>query len=204
MRGERRSGYARGKRILDAACAALLLAILWIPMLLIGFAVGLTSSGGAIFRQLRVGKNGELFFCYKFRTMRRDAPPSCPTAALDGAQRYITPLGRWLRRSSLDELPQLWNVLRGDMSLVGPRPLIPEERWVHEMRRRTGVDRLRPGITGLSQIRGRDILTDGEKVRIDACYARRVSLRTDVEILLQTVGNVFRGEDVREGAAEVR
>ncbi len=202
MREKAGRGYVRGKRMLDVICATALLLILALPMLIIALAVRLTSSGGAIFCQTRIGKDGVPFCCYKFRTMREDAPPSCPTAALTDAERYITPVGRCLRRSSLDELPQLWNVLRGDMSLVGPRPLIPEEEGVHEMRRRAGVDRLRPGITGLAQIRGRDLLGDGEKVRMDACYARRISLRTDLKILLRTVGCVSRGEDVREGAVE--
>ena len=194
--------YIRAKRILDVTCAVALL-ILFLPiMLLIGLVVRLTSSGEAIFRQTRVGKDGVLFCCYKFRTMRREAPQSCPTAALEDAERYITPVGRFLRRSSLDELPQLFNVLRGDMSLVGPRPLIPEEAWVHGMRHRTGVDRLRPGMTGLAQVRGRDALSDGEKVRMDLRYARRLSLRTDLLILLQTILRVFRGEDIREGVAD--
>ena len=131
--------------------------------------------------------------------MYRDAPPSCPTAALRSPEKHITPLGRWLRRSSLDELPQLWTVLRGEMSLVGPRPLIPEEGRVHELRRRTGVDRLRPGMTGLAQIRGRDRLSDEEKVGWDAAYARRRSLREDGRILLLTLWRVLRGADVREG-----
>ncbi len=202
MKMDTRGGYIRSKRVLDAVCAACLLVILSPLMLMIGLAVSLTSSGGAIFCQTRLGKDGAPFCCYKFRTMRRDAPPSCPTAHLADANRYITPVGRWLRRSSLDELPQLWNVLRGDMSLVGPRPLIPEEGWVHRMRHRTGADRLRPGITGLAQIRGRDLLCDEEKVRMDACYARRISFRTDMRILLQTLGHVSRRENIREGEVE--
>lgn len=201
MKKRKRLGYGTIKRLLDLLCSAVLLLTLALPMLVIGLLIRLTSSGGAIFRQIRIGKNGAPFCCYKFRTMYSYTPQSCPTASLDRPDQYITPVGRWLRKSSLDELPQLWNVLQGEMSLVGPRPLIPEEGWMHEMRRRAGVYRLQPGMTGLSQIRGRDLLSDREKLHLDAAYARQICFRTDIRILLQTVGTVLQGRNIREGRA---
>ena len=171
--------------------SGLLLFFLALPMLVIALAVSLSSRGGVIFRQERVGRGGEHFVCLKFRTMYQEAPHDRPSAEMrDG--RYVTPIGRFLRRTSLDELPQLWNVLRGEMSLVGPRPLIPCESEVHELRRRCGVDCLRPGMTGLAQIRGRDLLSPREKARLDARYAKSASLGGDLKIIFQTLsGGAF-------------
>ncbi|MBQ9086809.1 MAG: sugar transferase [Clostridia bacterium] len=191
-----KGAYAKVKRLMDVIFSALLLFFLLVPMSVIGILVAVSSPGGAIFRQKRVGQDGKLFVCYKFRTMISDAPPDLPTAAFRDAEQYVTPIGRFLRRSSLDELPQLWNVLRGDMSLVGPRPLIPAERQMHELRGRSGVYRVRPGMTGLSQIRGRDALPDRDKARLDARYAHTLSLSSDCRILWETVYRVFTGKGV--------
>lgn len=193
----KRSGaYPYGKRFLDLLLSGLLLCFLWLPMLVIGGVIRLTSSGGAIFRQIRVGREGRLFICYKFRTMYEGAPRDCPTSEFYDADRYVTPVGRFLRKSSLDELPQLWNVLRGDMSLVGPRPLIPKEQEVHAWRQRCGVYRIRPGMTGLAQVCGRDRLPDTEKARLDVRYAKTMSLRVDCRIVGQTFLRVFSGEGI--------
>ena len=183
------------KRVLDVVFSFILILLLALPMALIWFAVVISSRGGGIFRQARIGRGGRRFICYKFRTMYIDAPRSCPAAELD-ATRFITPVGKLLRRTSLDELPQLFNVLRGDMSLVGPRPLIAEEIKVHEGRQRLGVYSLRPGITGLSQIRGRNNLPDEEKVAFDAKYLEEFGILQDVKILGGTFGKVLRGEGV--------
>ncbi len=191
-------GYRILKRGADLIFSALLLFFLAIPMALIALAVGSTSRGGILFRQIRLGRNGVPFVCYKFRTMTKDAPENCPSASLKDPAKWITPVGRFLRRTSLDELPQLWNVLRGQMSLVGPRPLIPMEETVHELRRRYGADRLRPGLTGLAQISGRDLLDDREKAAWDARYLRRMSPREDARILLKTLGKVLRASEIRE------
>lgn len=187
----REARYRFLKRMLDILFSALLLVFLALPMACIALAVALSSRGGAIFRQERVGRNGKIFVCLKFRTMYVTAPHDRPSAEMrDG--RYVTPIGRFLRKTSLDELPQLWNVLRGEMSLVGPRPLIPCEDEVHRLRRRCGVDRLRPGMTGLAQIRGRDLLEDREKARLDTRYARRASLFGDARIVGETLWGMFR------------
>lgn len=177
------------KRILDIFFSLWLIILLLLPMGVIAAAIALTSSGGVLFCQERIGVGGKSFVCLKFRTMYTFAPRSCPKSRLEAAERYITPVGRFLRRTSLDELPQLFNVLMGDMSLVGPRPLVEEEGEIHALRRRCGVYELRPGITGLAQISGRDNVSDIEKVRLDARYARGLSLRTDVDII---IGTFFR------------
>lgn len=188
--------YRYGKRVLDILFSFLLLCFLWLPMLMIAVMIRLTSHGGAFFRQIRVGQGGVPFVCYKFRTMVEDAPRDRPTSAFTDADRFVTPIGRFLRRSSLDELPQLWNVLRGEMSLVGPRPLIPCEEEVHAWRMRCGVYRLRPGITGLAQICGRDRLPDAEKTRLDVRYAKNVSLGEDARIVGKTLLRVLSGDGV--------
>ena len=189
--------YLFWKRTADLLLSAMLLLLLSLPLLFIGILVRLTSKGPAIFRQERIGKEGKPFLCYKFRTMYLWAPHDCPTAELTDAERLVTPLGRLLRRASLDELPQLWNVLVGDMSVVGPRPLIPKEEEAHHLRRQYGVYRVRPGITGLAQISGRDLLSDREKARLDAEYVRRLSLGEDLRILFQTFVRVCSGDGVR-------
>ena len=192
----KKQSYAMLKRGLDIVLSAALLALLSGPMALIWAAVRLDSKGAGIFRQIRIGRNGRPFVCYKFRTMYENAPHSCPSASLFEPESYVTPVGRILRRTSLDELPQLFNVLKGDMSLVGPRPLIIEEGDIHLRRRALGVYELRPGITGLSQISGRNTLSDELKARLDRRYLEEFGLIQDVRILTRTVGRVISGEGV--------
>ena len=167
-----------------------------LPMLVIWLLVRMDSEGGGFFRQVRIGKNSKAFVCYKFRTMYVTAPHNCPTSRLENGERYVTRVGRVLRRTSLDELPQLFNVLRGDMSLVGPRPLIAEEREVHRLRRERGVYDLRPGITGLSQISGRDRISDALKVELDQRYLAEFGFMQDVKIIGATVSKVISGEGI--------
>ena len=189
----RMRAYRFLKRALDIIFSVVLLLLLSLPMAIIALAVMLTSEGGAFFRQERVGRDGKVFICYKFRTMYRWTPPHCPKSEFFDAERYITPIGRLLRRSSLDELPQLINVLKGDMSLVGPRPLIAEEGEIHLLRQRCGVYQLRPGITGLAQVGGRDSVSDIEKARLDVRYTRELSLVNDVGILFKTAFGMMTG-----------
>lgn len=186
--------YAVIKRCLDVVLSFVFLAFLWPFMVLIGVVIRCETEGGALFRQERVGQNGRPFVCLKFRTMVCTAPSRRPTATFPDAEQYVTRVGRFLRRYSLDELPQLFNVLCGQMSLVGPRPLLEEEMAVHRMRRANGASCLRPGLTGLAQIRGRDLLDDVHKARLDGQYYHRIGLRTDAYILWRTVLCVMRGD----------
>ena len=178
--------YLAWKRALDVLSAALALIVLSIPMALIALAVKLSDvHAPVLFCQRRVGRDERPFTLWKFRSM-------------DAGGSHVTALGRFLRVTSLDELPQLIQVLTGSMALVGPRPLIPAEENVHALRRAGGVYRLRPGLTGLAQISGRDKVSAEQKAAYDKQYAENVSLRLDVHILLATVGKVLRRADIDE------
>jgi exopolysaccharide biosynthesis polyprenyl glycosylphosphotransferase len=180
--------YAPAKRAFDVAGALLLLAGAWPLMAACALRIRLSGGGPAIFRQLRVGEHGRVFPMYKFRTMQVSSDPY-EVAPDDRDDPRITPYGRWLRRTSIDELPQLWNVLRGEMSLVGPRPEMPfiVEGYDDWQRRRLSV---KPGITGLWQILGRKDLPMHENLQYDFYYIRNRSFALDVSILLRTVGAV--------------
>lgn len=161
------------------------LSIGWPFLLALGLAVRLTSPGPAIHWSRRVGRGNREFAMPKFRSMRMDAP-DVATHLLEDPDRWITPLGRLLRRSSLDELPQLWSVLTGDMSLVGPRPALFNQQDLIALRSVAGVDRLRPGVTGWAQVHGRDELPIADKVRLDREYLEHQSLGFDLAIILAT------------------
>jgi O-antigen biosynthesis protein WbqP len=177
-----KDGYGL-KRPLDVAGAAVGLALLWPVILLAVVAIRATSPGPAIFLQERVGEGGKPFLCRKLRTMFLGTE-SVPTHQVPASR--ITPVGSFLRRSKLDELPQLWNVIRGEMSLVGPRPCLPTQAVLVEERRRRGVTALRPGITGLAQMRGIDMADPAVLAEVDAEYLSSVSLAVDLGILLRT------------------
>ena len=197
-------GYRLVKRVFDIIVSAVLLAALFLPTLVLMAIIKLTSEGAAVFKQKRVGRNGKIFICFKLRTMYVDAPPSLATAKFLNAESYITPIGRFLRRTSLDELPQLLNVLKGDMSLVGPRPLIPEEVDMHRCRGEKGIYAIRPGMTGLAQVKGRDLLSDGEKLALDLEYLDEMGLWLDIKILFSTLLGVATGKGVEDGEKEKR
>ena len=173
------------KRTFDIVVAGAGLAIGWPVLLAIGLAVRLTSPGPAIHWSRRVGRNNRIFAMPKFRSMRIDTP-DVATHLLSDPQQWITPLGRILRRSSLDELPQLWSVLVGDMSLVGPRPALFNQDDLVALRTEAGVHTLRPGVTGWAQVNGRDELPIPQKVELDAEYLARRSFAFDLAILLTT------------------
>lgn len=191
--------YNRCKRAMDFFFALVLMVPGAIPSCIIGILVTVSSRGPAIFSQQRIGRNGKPFKCFKFRTMRKDAPHNCATPDFEDADKYITPLGKVLRKTSLDELPQLFNVAKGDMSFIGPRPLIPEESDIHEERMKRGVYLLRPGISGLAQINGRDRVDAQTKVRYDEEYLHNISFRLDAKIVLGTIAGVLKGNDIVEG-----
>jgi len=155
-----------------------------------------------LFRQKRVGQGKRHFMIYKFRTMRTDAPKDQPTHLLQDPNAYITPVGRFLRRSSLDELPQLMNILKGEMAVVGPRPALWNQFDLIAERDRYGANDVRPGLTGWAQINGRDELPIEVKARLDGEYVKRMSFGFDLRCILGTVVKVLRSEDVVEGARD--
>lgn len=173
------------KRGFDLLVALAGLALGWPLLLVLAAMVRLDSPGPAIHWSRRVGRDNRLFAMPKFRTMRTDTP-DVATHLLEDPGHWITPLGRFLRRSSLDELPQLWSVLVGDMSLVGPRPALHSQDDLIALRTEAGVHRLRPGVTGWAQVNGRDELPIAEKVRLDREYLDRMSFAFDLRIILAT------------------
>lgn len=184
------------KRGFDLALAIVLLAVFALPMLLIAVAVRASSRGPALYWSDRVGRDNRVFRMPKFRSMRIDAPVVA-THLLADASVHITPLGGFLRKTSLDELPQLWNVLRGEMSFVGPRPALFNQNDLIAARSSHGVETLLPGITGWAQVNGRDELALIEKVHFDAEYLERQSFLFDFWILTLTVWRVLRREGVQ-------
>jgi O-antigen biosynthesis protein WbqP len=183
------------KRGFDIVVALAGLLALWPVLLAVGLAVRLESAGPAVHWSRRVGRGNRIFAMPKFRTMRVGTP-DVATHLLADPQAWVTPLGRFLRRTSLDELPQLWSVLIGDMSLVGPRPALFNQDDLVALRTKAGVHVLRPGVTGWAQVNGRDELPIPEKVRLDAEYLARRSLGFDVRILIATATAALSGRGV--------
>ena len=170
-----------------------------IGLLVLAVIIRATSPGPVFFRQKRVGQYKSHFMIYKFRTMRTDAPKDQPTHLLKDPNAYITPVGRFLRRSSLDELPQLFNILRGEMSLVGPRPALWNQFDLIAERDKYGANDVRPGLTGWAQINGRDELPIDVKARLDGEYVKRMSFLFDARCILGTMIKVIRSEGIVEG-----
>jgi O-antigen biosynthesis protein WbqP len=183
------------KRTFDIAASLPGLVVLTPVLLIIGLAVKLESPGPALHWSKRVGRRNQLFSMPKFRTMRVGAP-DVATHLLNDPKQWITPLGRFLRKTSLDEFPQLWSVLVGDMSLVGPRPALFNQDDLIGLRTQEGVDMLRPGMTGWAQINGRDEISIPEKVRLDREYLERRSLLFDIQIILKTLAQAVGARGV--------
>ena len=183
------------KRVLDIVLAALAAALLALPVVVVALLVELTSPGPALYWSERVGKDNRTFRMPKFRSMRVDTPPVA-THLLKDADRFLTPIGSFIRRTSLDELPQLWSILVGDMSFVGPRPALFNQDDLIALRTARGVHRLVPGLTGWAQVNGRDELPIPVKVEMDAEYLRRRSLAFDLRILWMTALKVMRSDGV--------
>lgn len=183
------------KRFVDLLLALGATLVLLLPILLVALAVKLTSPGPVLYWSDRVGRHNRIFRMPKFRSMRTGTP-AVATHLLDNPGAYLTPIGSFLRRSSLDELPQLWSILAGDMSFVGPRPALFNQDDLIALRTVQGVHELVPGLTGWAQINGRDELPIPEKVRLDAEYLRRRSLGLDLRILWLTFIKVVRRDGV--------
>lgn len=187
---------ARMKRLFDLILVALILPVTLIPIAIIALLVRLTSPGSALYWSDRVGLNNRLFKMPKFRSMKTDTP-EVATHLLADPQSAITPIGHILRKTSLDELPQLWNIIKGEMSFVGPRPALFNQADLIALRTEKKVHRLVPGLTGLAQINGRDELPIAEKVRLDAEYMQQQSLTRDLHIIWLTLFRVLDRHGVR-------
>lgn len=186
------------KRGIDFLLSLAGLIILSPIFLIISILIRLESKGPALFRQERYGKNRKVFIINKFRTMHIDAPPNLATRSIN-ADKYLTRCGRVLRKTSLDEMPQLINILKGDMSVVGPRPLVTSEKELIEEREKYGANSVRPGLTGLAQINGRDKLGIVEKAKFDGEYVKRMSFLFDLKCFFVTIPYVFFRRGVVEG-----
>ena len=195
----RRSKYLKIKRYADCLLAVLAILLVWPLFLAICVAIKLDSKGSVFFTQKRVGYAGRLFDIYKFRTMYSDTPKDVPTHMLKDPDEYITGVGAFLRRTSLDELPQLINIVKGDMSFVGPRPALWNQYDLIRERSKYGANRVPPGLTGLAQISGRDELEIPEKARIDGIYAKDFGPLMDIKCFFGTFAAVLTGSGVKEG-----
>lgn len=191
--------YLFFKRTFDIVSSFLALVLLAVPFLIIAVIIKCTSKGPVFFKQKRVGKNKKLFTILKFRTMRIDAPKDTATHLLNDAEAYITSVGKFLRKTSLDELPQIFNIFVGQMSVIGPRPALYNQYDLIELRDRYNANSVRPGLTGLAQISGRDELEIEKKSALDGEYVKNISFLLDAKIFFKTIFSVFRHEGVVEG-----
>lgn len=188
-------GYLVLKRLLDIVVSFLAIVVLLFPMIIVGIMIRLDSEGPALFKQKRMGRGGKVFVIYKFRTMKQSAPQNVASRDLENPEQHLTKLGSFLRRTSIDELPQLFNIVKGDMSFIGYRPVCLTETKLNTLRKEIGVFALRPGITGLAQVSGRDNVTSyRKKAQLDAQYVSSCSLQTDIRCMVRTVRIVISGE----------
>ena len=184
------------KRLFDLCLALFALLFLLLPILLVAVIVRLTSSGSILYWSDRIGRDNKIFKMPKFRTMRINTPVVA-THLLPDPKQFLAPVGSFLRKSSLDELPQLWSILKGDMSFVGPRPALFNQNDLIALRKQYGVDKLLPGLTGWAQINGRDELPIPEKVKLDVEYMQNQSVFFDLKIIFLTVLKVVRRDNVQ-------
>ncbi|MBU3635558.1 sugar transferase [Polynucleobacter sp. es-GGE-1] len=187
--------YSSLKRICDVLFSAIFIVATFAPSLLIAVAIKITSRGSILYWSERVGKDNVIFDMPKFRSMKIDTP-KVATHLLDNPTDYLTAIGSFLRKTSLDELPQLWSILIGDMSLVGPRPALFNQYDLIELRTQFGVDKLTPGLTGWAQINGRDNISIREKVQFDVYYLTNISWSLDLKIILLTIYYAIRRVNV--------
>ena len=196
--------YRAIKRMFDVLFSFIAMVLLLPVFIVIAIAVRIDSKGPVIFRQDRVGKGNKVFCFFKFRSMRIDAPHDVATSLLDDSDEYLTKVGRFLRKTSLDELPQFLNIFLGSMSFIGYRPLVVTEKNCNEMRNKLGVFFLRPGISGFAQVNGRDDVYYKNKAIMDAEYVRNASLWIDVKLLIKTIAVVFSNKGNSDGKREAR
>ncbi|MBQ6113632.1 MAG: sugar transferase [Synergistaceae bacterium] len=190
------------KRFFDVILSFVALILLSTLMMILWFTIKFEDKGSAFFTQKRIGIHKKPFMIYKFRSMRMDAPRDIPTHLLENPERYTLRCGKWMRKYSLDELPQVINILKGDMSIVGPRPALWNQFDLIAERDKYGANDIRPGLTGWAQINGRDELEIAEKARLDGEYVKRVSLMFDLICLFRTVFSVAKHEGFVEGRTQ--
>ncbi|MDD4413770.1 MAG: sugar transferase [Oscillospiraceae bacterium] len=188
------------KRSFDIIFSLVAIVILSPALLILSVIVAFDTKAFPIFVQVRMGRNNQPFNIFKFRTMFASAPVDVATSKLANSDEYISKFGKLLRRTSIDELPQLLNILFGQMSFVGPRPVVLTETDLLELRTRNGACSVRPGLTGIAQTSGRDKITISEKAKMDAFYANNMSLSLDSRVIVQSIGYVLRSKDIQEGA----
>lgn len=191
--------YMKIKRMIDIILSLLGLIILFPVFLILIIAIKLDSKGPVLFKQKRVGINKSYFNILKFRTMRIDTPKDCPTHLLENPDQWITKVGKFLRKTSLDELPQICNIFVGQMSIIGPRPALWNQYDLIEMRDMYGANNIRPGLTGWAQINGRDTVELEDKARYDGYYTVNMGFIFDVKVFFGTVGSVLKRDGVLEG-----
>ena len=191
--------YFAIKRILDIILSIIILIILCPFLIIFSIIIKVESEGPILFKQKRVGKNKKIFTIYKFRTMRTDTPKDMPTHMLKNAESYITKFGNIMRKTSIDELPQLFNIVKGDMSIIGPRPALWNQDDLIKERDKYNANDIRPGLTGWAQVNGRDELEIPVKAKYDGEYIEKVSLWFDIKIFFKTIINVFKHEGIVEG-----
>ena len=191
--------YFAIKRILDIILSIIILIILCPFLIIFSIIIKVESEGPILFKQKRVGKNKKIFTIYKFRTMRTDTPKDMPTHMLKNAESYITKFGNIMRKTSIDELPQLFNIVKGDMSIIGPRPALWNQDDLIKERDKYHANDIRPGLTGWAQVNGRDELEIPVKAKYDGEYIEKVSLWFDIKIFFKTIINVFKHEGIVEG-----
>ena len=191
-----------GKRIIDFFISLIGLIVLSPIFFLLSLCIKLDTKGPILFCQERTGKDNSSFYIYKFRTMRIDTPKDIPTHLLENPEQYITRMGKFLRKTSLDELPQLLNIVKGDMAIVGPRPSLTNQYDLNELRDQNGASSVRPGLTGLAQISGRDELPIPIKADLDGQYVKRITFIGDLSLFFKTFTSVLKSEGIQEGKQE--
>lgn len=191
--------YSFFKKIGDFLLSLIAMLFLWPVFIIVACKIKMETKGPVFYKQKRVGKNKKHFYIYKFRTMRADAPQDIPTHLLENPDEYITKTGFWLRRTSIDEMPQILNIIKGDMSIIGPRPALWNQFDLIEERDKYGANRILPGLTGLAQIKGRDKLSIPEKAKYDGQYVQNYGFLMDAKIFIMTFKAVFKKEGIREG-----
>lgn len=194
--------YVIVKQVIDTVLSTIALIILLPFFTIFACIIKLESRGPVFFRQERIGKNKKHFKIYKFRTMRTDTPKDTPTHMLGNAEKYITKFGRIMRKTSIDELPQVINILRGEMSIIGPRPALWNQEDLIKERDRYDANSIKPGLTGLAQVNGRDELEIPVKAKYDGEYVQKMSFLFDTKIFFKTIIKVFKRDGIVEGKKE--